>query len=416
MCKYKNDRPSSSKTVMLVLPELHPVPDIKGGSVELLVTNMLRENEKYNELRFIVISMYDEDAVKFQFKNSKIYYYRDGWFADDLVKGKKLLWGAYFAFQEKRKKLCKKLFHKTVQFDRRLFQCVRIAKKERAEVLVFENFYYPGSYMPLISYFDRENVYMHIHYHREEVLNDRRIVPNSISISKFVKKEWAKDKSIVGKNEVVYNCIDSKKYDIDISTSEKNKIKQELGISPNDKVVVFCGRFIPQKGIKELLDAFDILKGKSVKLILIGCYSYEKLNITPYSKEMAARAEKMSNVVYLGYVPNAKIQDYYAVSDMMVIPSIWQEGAGLVTIEGMASGLPLIITDSGGMIEYVTDDCAVKVQINEELPQNLAVQIERLSNDAALCEKMGEAGKERAKKFNPKYFYDSYVRIVKGDK
>ena len=115
-------------------------------------------------------------------------------------------------------------------------------------------------------------------------------------------------------------------------------------------------------------------------------------------------------------MPNAKIQDYYAVSDMMVIPSIWQEGAGLVTIEGMASGLPLIITDSGGMVEYVTDDCAVKVPINGELPQNLAAQIERLSNDAALCKKMGDAGKERAKKFNPKYFYDSYVRAVKGDK
>lgn len=68
MRKKMNDRQSLPKTVMLVLPELHPVPDIKGGSVELLVTNMLRENEKYNELRFIVISIYDEYAVKYHFK------------------------------------------------------------------------------------------------------------------------------------------------------------------------------------------------------------------------------------------------------------------------------------------------------------------------------------------------------------
>lgn len=414
---HKNVKPASSpKTVMLILPELHPVPDIKGGSVELLVTNLLRENEKYNELRFIVISKYDEDAVKYHFKNSKIYYYRDGWFADDLIKGKKLLWGGYFAYQEKRKGFAKKFINKTVHFDRRLFQCLRVAKKEHAEVLVFENFYYPGSYIPLIRYFDRENVFMHIHYHREEVLSDRMVVSNSISISEFVKKEWAKDKSIVGKNKVLYNCIDPQKYDITVTTLEKEKRKRELGISPDDKVVVFCGRFIPQKGIKELLDAFDILDGKSVKLLLIGCYSYEKLNITPYSKEMAARAEKMGNVIYLGYIPNAKMQDYYAVSDMMVIPSIWQEGAGLVTIEGMAAGLPLIITDSGGMVEYVNDECAIKVPINDDLPRNLAAQIERLSGDAALRKEMGEAGKARAKRFNPKSFYDSYVRIVKGDK
>ena len=131
---------------------------------------------------------------------------------------------------------------------------------------------------------------------------------------------------------------------------------------------------------------------------------------------MAARAEKMGNVIYLGYIPNAKMQDYYAVSDMMVIPSIWQEGAGLVTIEGMAAGLPLIITDSGGMVEYVNDECAIKVPINDDLPRNLAAQIERLSGDAALRKEMGEAGKARAKRFNPKSFYDSYVRIVKGDK
>lgn len=415
MCNYIEQNNSRPKTVMLVLPELHPVPDIKGGSVELLVTNMLKENEKYNELCFVVISMYDEDAVKFHFNNSKIYYYRDGWIVDDLVKGKKFIWSLYFLFQKLRNKLVR-LWNKSPCFDRRLFQCLRVAKKEHAEILVFENFYYPGSYMPLIRYFDRENVYMHIHYHREEVLSDRMVVPNSISISEFVKKEWAKDKSISGKNEVLYNCINTEKYNFIFSDSEKIKRKKELGIDEKDTVVVFCGRFIPQKGIKELLDAFDILSGNKVKLLLIGCYSYEKLNITPYSKEMVARADKMSNVIYLGYVPNTKIQDYYAISDIMVIPSIWQEGAGLVTIEGMAAGLPLIITDSGGMVEYVNDECAIKVPINDQLPKSLASQIERLSNDAELRRKMGEAGKARAKKFNPKYFYDNYVRIVAGDK
>lgn len=66
---------------------------------------------------------------------------------------------------------------------------------------------------------------------------------------------------------------------------------------------------------------------------------------------------------------------------MQVVPSIWQEGAGLVAVEGMAAGLPLIITQSGGMVEYVNSDAAIQVPIDKELPHNLALNIKLLAND-----------------------------------
>ena len=418
----QNPHNKDKKTVMLFLPELHPVPDIKGGSVELMITHLLNENEKYNKLRFVVISLYDEDAEKIKFRNSKIYYYKDGWIVDNSIRRMKPFWIPCFFFMKIREKLfgskhtdkSKRVNYS--ELERKLFQCLYMAKKEHAETLVFENFYYPDSYPKIIQYFGKHNTYLHVHYHREEVLSERLLVPNSISISKFVRDEWAKNKSVSGKNEVLYNCIDPQKYDISLTEAERNNRRASLGINSDDIAVVFCGRFIAQKGIKELLDAFDLLHNYHIKLILIGCYSYTLKNVTEYSKTVAARAESMDNVIYLGYVPNSIIQDYYSISDMMVIPSIWQEGAGLVTIEGMASGLPLIITNSGGMVEYVNDDCAVIVPIDNDLPQNLAKQIIRLAEDKPLRQKMGTAGKIQAKRFNPKTYYDNYVRIVSDNR
>ena len=103
-----------------------------------------------------------------------------------------------------------------------------------------------------------------------------------------------------------------------------------------------------------------------------------------------------------------------ALADIQVIPSIWQEGAGLVAIEGMAAGLPLIITDSGGMVEYVDDESAIKVPIDEELPQNLARTILELHNDPERRKKMGSAGRCRAQKFSSKVYYRDFVEIFRN--
>ena len=125
---------------MLVLPELHPVPDIKGGSVELLVTNMLRENEKYNELRFIVISIYDEYAVKYHFKNSKIYYYRDGWFDGDLVKGKKFLWELILLFKKKERSCAKRFSVKQFNLTGGCFSVCALQKRNAPKCLCLKTF------------------------------------------------------------------------------------------------------------------------------------------------------------------------------------------------------------------------------------------------------------------------------------
>ena len=167
---------------------------------------------------------------------------------------------------------------------------------------------------------------------------------------------------------------------------------------------------MPEKGIDKLLDAFELLKNKPIRLLLIGSAGFSSNEQSDFSKQIITRAKSMTSVIFLGYVPNSFLPNFYQISDIQAIPSVWEEGAGLVAIEGMASGLPLIITKSGGMVEYVTDGCAIKVPIDNFLSYNLANSILWLFNNRETAKKMGFIGRKRAKEFSKEKYYNAFVK------
>lgn len=408
------------KTVFMIMPpDMLPLPYVKGGGVEKLMTILIRENEKYGKVRFIFTSPYDEEAVKYQYKNTKIYYFNNNHICDDKI-GRKIekKWKPNYRIQ----RIKQKIFHNRItskafgyfkpKMSRFYFQCYWIARIEHANIIVIENLNITKDIIPLKRLVGEENIYFHLHYHKEEKIAERKILPNSISISDFVKQQWTKDKSIIGKNEVLYNCINVSEYNKQITPEKKGQLRKKIGLSENDFVVLFCGRFMPAKGVRELLEAFSGINNRRIKLLLIGSANYSRSKETDYSREVTEKSKKMDNVVYAGYIPNDIIPNYYAISDIQAVPSIWQEGAGLVVLEGMASGLPLVITDSGGMVEYVNDDCAIKVPIDEKLSDNLAKAIIRLENHPDLCKKMSIAGREQAKSFDKNNYYEHFLNII----
>lgn len=406
------------KTVMLLLPNLFPVPDVKGGGVELLITQLINENEINGKIKLVIISKYDKQASNTHFNNSCIYYFENNKIINLPFNNINRRWKNYCI----KKKIIRKLFHnrftsqifkkKHSTLDFFLFQCLLIAKKEHVDKLIVENYSINDRFRPLVKHFGKNNCYNHIHYHRKDSGCEREIIPNSLSISKFVRDEWIKGSRVSGRNEVLYNCIDTKKYGRIISDDIKKEKRFQLGFNENDIIVIFCGRLLPVKGVKELLEAFEIINENRIKLMLIGSFYYSLNKDDEFSRNIVERAKKMDNVTYLGYIPNSELQDYYSISDIQVVPSTWQEGAGLVALEGMASGLPLIITDSGGMVEYVNDDCAIKLPIDDNLPQNLSENIINLANDKQLRKMMSEAGKNRAAIFDKEMYYNNFVDII----
>jgi hypothetical protein len=116
-------------------------------------------------------------------------------------------------------------------------------------------------------------------------------------------------------------------------------------------------------------------------------------------------------IIFTGYVNNEELYKYHQISDIQVIPSLCEDAAPLVPIEGMCSGLPLIVTDSGGMIEYIDDACALVVS-RDEIVKNLTKAIMRAKADDAWRRKASHEGPLRAEKFSEEAFYRNFVSLI----
>ena len=117
-------------------------------------------------------------------------------------------------------------------------------------------------------------------------------------------------------------------------------------------------------------------------------------------------------IVFTGYIENNDLYKYYQVADVQVVPSLWEEAAGLVTIEGMCSGLPLIVTKSGGMVEYIDEQCAMIVD-RKEIVKNLTRAICMAQSDSIWRAKASEVGLKRAEHFSEERYFESFISIVR---
>jgi N,N'-diacetylbacillosaminyl-diphospho-undecaprenol alpha-1,3-N-acetylgalactosaminyltransferase len=124
-------------------------------------------------------------------------------------------------------------------------------------------------------------------------------------------------------------------------------LRVELGLNPGDLAVIMVARAIWSKGIREYVDAANMLRERfpRVKFLLVGPVEDGSLNCVPgaYLKE----SEQRTNFRWLGF--RKDIRELYAVSDLAVLPSYYKEGGfPRALLEPMAMGKPVITTDTEG--------------------------------------------------------------------
>ena len=102
----------------------------------------------------------------------------------------------------------------------------------------------------------------------------------------------------------------------------------------------------------------------------------------------------------------------YAVSDVMVLPSIWNDPAPLAVIESITAGKPLITTYSGGIPEYVSKADAIILPINGQLVDNLADSLAKLATNIELRSNLEREAKKESQVWTKASFYEGFVEIV----
>ena len=157
------------------------------------------------------------------------------------------------------------------------------------------------------------------------------------------------------------------------------------GVSENRKVILYVGRIVREKGIFTLLEALDELRnrGKDVSLVIVGEGPLKE----DLAKEILWR--RLSDRVKLvGFVDEQRLVSLYNSSDAFVLPSHY-EPFGMVVLEAMASRIPVVVSDVGGLSEIIEDGITgVKVPASD--PRALAEGILRVLEDQQLSEQLKE--------------------------
>ncbi len=185
-------------------------------------------------------------------------------------------------------------------------------------------------------------------------------------------------------------------------------LRQTLGIPAGVPVLGFVGRFVRDKGIGELVDAFRELRGSypELRLLLVGDFE----DGDPVEAKARRVIESDPAIVRPGFVPDAA--PYYALMDVLVLPT-YREGFPGVPLEAQASAVPVVTTAATGAIDSVVNGVTgLIVPVGDA--KCLAAAIGKLLEDPDLRMRMGKAGRERMEQeFHPEVIWDAWIALYR---
>ncbi|MFH1402733.1 MAG: glycosyltransferase [Candidatus Altiarchaeota archaeon] len=224
--------------------------------------------------------------------------------------------------------------------------------------------------------------------------------PNYAESSRILSK-------FIGKVVVAPSFVDTRRFNPGVDGS---RVRERLGLKR--KAILFVGRFVSYKGIEYLIEAFRAMRVKhKLDLVLVGAGPLEG-----ELKKMVSES-KVEGVHFAGEVPVDELPEYYAACDVLVLPSVTrQEAFGLVLVEAMACGKPVVSTDFSGM-PYVVDGAGVLAKPRD--PADLASAIYRVLSDEDKYALLSMKARERVEElFTPDVvcgrILETYVKALEG--
>ncbi|SMC40214.1 Glycosyltransferase involved in cell wall bisynthesis [Oscillospiraceae bacterium] len=191
------------------------------------------------------------------------------------------------------------------------------------------------------------------------------------------------------------------------TTKFSPEFRQERYFGDDKKTVLFVGRLVTIKGVEYLIEA---MKGVDARLVIVG--------EGPIKDDLKKNAEEAGiDAVFMGGKSHEELKVIYASSDVFVSPSITlpngaQEGLGLVALEAMSSGVPVIGSRSGGIVEVI-DDGNNGILFDEKNVNQLRKSIKAILSNESLSRKLRHQALIDVKRYDYKETAKRYKECYK---
>lgn len=393
----------------------YPVPAVRGGAVSTLVEHLVAGNNEKQLCDMEIVSFYDADAEKkaeMDYPNIKFTWIKVPGFL-------KLLDKCTFNFIRLVKKNEKAIsFRSPFSLIYYILRAKKITNKKDADKIVIEN-NVPLARVMKGSKFKGDWYY---HFHnvpridagcRKEFQNVKKF----LCVSQFVADQITREDSAIGqidseKTAVLLNCVDTDLFrPIDKGDQNIQKIKDKYGLYDNDYVVVFAGRLSEEKGVDVFLNVIKELPVQVKGLVVGSLFSGFDVD-TEYHKKLIEISSNLNDRVHFtGYVNHKEMPYMYNVADIAILPSIWDEPAGLTMVESLACKTPVITTISGGIPEYL-GGVSLLVARDKDIVKSIRESVIKLMKNEGYAKQCASLAMERAVQLSSKNYIEMFMKLL----
>lgn len=205
---------------------------------------------------------------------------------------------------------------------------------------------------------------------------------------------------------VADHAVDNAVYDRPVSSQERVRLRAGLGAADR-KLVLYVGRLTPSKGLSGLVQAVSAVADLKPQLVLVGEGGLRG--------ELEAQAEALGVAVcFVPHVAPAELYPYYAAADVLVLPSVstaaGKEPWGLVVNEAMNQATPVVASKAvGAAAGGLVRDGETGLVFPEGDVAALAAALRRILSDAALAQRLGQAGRQAVSRHTNERMADAFV-------
>ena len=388
--------------ILIICPQFKPVPAVMGGAIETLVDEYLKYNSRRKKYQITVYSVpsnnceeennkYTNTVFRYINKNTKRYKFYKIIIA-----------------------LLRRFFYKK-QIPTAYSLCVVRNLKKNKELGKYDLVIIENQVESLMFYrkFLKSKLVEHLHNDYINVHTKcAKKITNSCDefwcVSNFISNQ-IKYVNVNSKTKILYNGVDSEKFNSKISENSKRDMYNKLGFDEEDYIILYVGRIMPEKGVLQLMKAYNNIKEKNdkLKLLIVGSKLNNSLEIQNYYKLLLNEKYKNNDSIILyGEARFEELKALYSISNLQVVPSMVEEAFGLIIVEGMCMNKPLIVSNSGGIPEIVGDSATIVER------KNIITELEEAIKNNYDSKEMKKDYKDIVEKFSIKNYCENFERYI----